>query len=175
MRKVQVKTGKNKGNSKHTISLVIPPWVYTCRIRAKQVGHRAYFTCNACRNDGQHETSAQALRLDDDNDGTPNFSLVSWPRDANVHACDTPPTNHLVKEFRELCYTAVKNDPTKAILVIYKENRYKLCERENHDDDTKKSFFASLPTFHQISPALYRYRSNFIPRAPETYVSLHLS
>ena len=142
-----------------------------CRIRAKEVGDKAYFTCNACRNDGQHETSAQAVRLEDDNDGTPNFSLLVWPRDANVHGCYTPPTQHLVREFRELCYAAVKNDPTKAILSIYKENRSYLCQRENHNEDTKKAFFASLPNFHQISPALYRYRQDFIPPAPETYVS----
>ena len=50
---------------------------------------------------------------DDENDGTPNFSLVAWPRTANQHSssCNPPPTEHLVREFRKLCYDAVKEDP----------------------------------------------------------------
>ena len=175
IRKVEVRTGKNKGNEKFTTSLIIPPWVFTTRRRAKEVGDTNYFSCNFCKNEGEREATAQAVRLEDDEDGTPNFSLRAWPRDANAHSCNTAPTAHLVKEFRELCYAAVKNDPTKSLLTIYKENRSNLSKREKLDDDQKKAFFADLPDFNQISPSLYRYRSNFIPRAPQTYVSKFLT
>ena len=88
---------------------------------------------------------AQAIRLEDDEDGIPNFSLSVWPRDANAHSCNTPPTSHLVKEFREMCYAQVKKDPTKALLTIYKENRGYITNREKLDEDQKKAFFADLP------------------------------
>ena len=152
--------------------MVILPWVFTCRNRAKEVGDKAYFTCNYCRNAGECETMAHAIRLDDDDDGTPNFSLVGWPRSANQHSssCNPPPTEHLVREFRQLCYDAVKDDPTKSIFIIYKESRAKVAKDLSEDD--KKSLFVDLPSFDQIQSSLYRHRINFIPREPKTYVCI---
>ena len=84
VRQVTVKTGKNKGSSRVTVSLIIPPWVFTCRRKASEVGGIAYFSCNFCRNKGQGDTFAQALRVDDDDNGIPNYELQRWPRDANL-------------------------------------------------------------------------------------------
>ena len=87
VRQVTVKTGKNKGSNRVTVSLIIPPWVFTCRRKASEVGGIAYFSCNFCRNEGQGDTFAQALRVDDDDNGIPNYELQGWPRDANFHNC----------------------------------------------------------------------------------------
>ena len=165
IRKVEVKTGKNKGNSKVTNSLIIPPWVFTTRRRAKEVGDTIYFSCNFCRNDGGREAMAQAIRLEDDEDGIPNFSLSVWPRDANAHSCNRPPTSHLVKEFREMCYAQVKKDPTKALLTICKENRGYIANRENLDEDQKKAF---LP----ICLILTRFLHHFIDTDQTLFLEL---
>ena len=138
-----------------------------------EVGGIAYFSCNFCRNEGQGDTFAQALRVDDDDNGIPNYELQRWPRDANFHNCHTTGYTYLVKEFRELCYAAVKNDPTKSVLTIYKESRATLS-RDMKSEDQKKVFFAELPSYEQINSGLYKYRQNFIPRAPMTFVS-HIS
>ena len=135
-----------------------------------EVGDTAYFSCNFCRNDRQGETTAQAIRVEDDDNGIPNFQLQGWPRDANVHTCHTTGYSYLVKEFRELCYAAVKNDPTKSILTIYKESRATLSQ--DMSEDQRKVFFTQLPSYEQINSGLYKYRQNFIPRAPMTFVSI---
>ena len=40
---------------------------------------------------------------------------------------------YVVREFRSLCYEAVKKDPTKSIFAIYKENRATLSKDMSED------------------------------------------
>ena len=43
------KKGKNAGQKKETVTLVIPPWVFTRKRDATEDNDIAYFRCNSCR------------------------------------------------------------------------------------------------------------------------------
>ena len=120
IKKVEVKSGMNKGQSKYLVSLIVPPYVFKTRRRAKEVGDTHYFTCNYCANSDGNEAKATAIREEDSENGSPNFTLETWPLSAEAHSCVPPNYQHLIRSFRQLCYEAVTNDPTKKAVRTFK-------------------------------------------------------
>ena len=53
------KKGEHAGEKRETVSLVIPPWVFSRKRDANDEDDIAYFRCNSCR---PKDTIAQAER-----------------------------------------------------------------------------------------------------------------
>ena len=92
--------------------------------------------------------------------------LVQWPND---HDCAPSATSYLARIFVERCYNAVEFDPTKSIFQIYKDVRADLGK--DLTEDEKISFLCEIPRLHSIKVQLYKHRRNFIPKAPQKFVS----
>ena len=159
----QFKSGKRKGESRWLVSLVIPPYIFK-RKKERKNGY-TYFSCNSCAQIGGKGSYATAQKSENA-DGSPSFELRSW---CNQHECSPSSTNHLVKEFLDHMYNEVKKDPTRAIPTIYEEIRGKISK--NLDKDQKITFLQEIPSQRNICSSLYKYRREFIPAAPNEYVS----
>ena len=111
------------------------------------------------------KNTAHAVKYENEN-GETCYELVHWPVD---HDCAPSATSHLKNIFRDRCFTAVENDPTKSVFQIYKEIRTELGQHLEPDD--KISFLCEIPKLHSIRVQLYNHRRNFIPKSPEDFVS----
>ena len=142
---------------------MIPPYIFK-RKKERKNGY-TYFSCNSCaqiEGKGSYATAQKSENAD----GSPSFELRSW---CNQHECSPSSTNHLVKEFLDHMYNEVKKDPTRAIPTIYEEIRGKISK--NLDKDQKITFLQEIPSQRNICSSLYKYRREFIPAAPNEYVS----
>ena len=117
----------------------------------------AYFVCNTC---GQLDiqNTAYATKYEDSN-GQAYYELTKWPIE---HACAPGVTNHLIKDFKDKCYDAVSQDPSKPIPQIYKDIKEEMFSSLTEDE--KKCFLDEMPSIHSIKPQLYKHRSKFIPK-----------
>ena len=79
------------------------------------------------------------------------------------------PGDNLKEKFMSSCYDQVKNDPTKPVPKIYNEVRNALGR--DLTETEKRRFFQQIPSQRSCQANLYGYRRNFIPPAPNTYVS----
>ena len=111
------------------------------------------------------KNTAHAVKYEN---GETCYELVHWPVD---HDCAPSATSHLKNIFRDRCFTAVENDPTKSVFQIYKEIRTELGQ--NLEPDDKISFLCEIPKLHSIRVQLYNHRRNFIPKSPEDFVSFY--
>jgi hypothetical protein len=134
----EIQRGPKKGEIRKTVTLIIPPYLFCRKTDARSIGSAAYFVCNTC---GQLDiqNTAHATKYEDEN-GEAYYELIKWPTE---HACNPGVTNHLVKDFRDKCYDAVAQDPTRPISHLYKDIREKMCS--DLTDDEKKSFLDEIP------------------------------
>ena len=153
----EIQRGPKKGEIRKTVTLIIPPYLFCRKTDARTIGSAAYFVCNTC---GQLDiqNTAHATKYEDEN-GEAYYELIKWPTE---HACSPGVTNHLVKDFRDKCYDAVAQDPTRPISHIYKDIREEMCS--SLTDDEKKSFLDEIPEFHSLKPNLYIHRRKFIQK-----------
>ena len=156
-------SGKRKGESRWLVTLVIPPYIFK-RKKERKNGY-THFSCNSCTSFGGKGNYATAQKFEN-TDGSIHYELKSW---SEHHECSPSSTNHLVKQFLDDLYKEVKTDPTKAIPTIYEEIRRKISK--NLDKDQKISFLQEIPSQRNICSGLYKYRRDFIPAAPNEYVS----
>jgi hypothetical protein len=153
----EIQTGPKKGEIRKTVTLIIPPYLFCRKTDARSVGSAAYFVCTTC---GQLDVqnTARATKYEDEN-GAAYYELTKWPIE---HACAPGGAYHLVKDFRDKCYDAVAQDPTKSISQLYKDIREEMCS--SLTDDEKKSFLDEIPELNSIKPQLYNHRRKFIPK-----------
>ena len=155
---LEIQRGPKKGEVRKTVTLIIPPFIYKRKSDARMIGTTAYFSCNTCEQLDVQNT-ARAIKYEDKN-GEAYYELLKWPIE---HACKPGVTHHLVKDFRDKCYDAVSQDPTRSISQLYKDIREEMCS--NLTDDEKKSFLEEMPELHSIKSQLYNHRKKFITKA----------
>ena len=114
---------KKEKDAKYMVSLIIGPYVFTRNKKALGIGKNATFTCNGCHKLGKR-TSALAKKISDNNN--PNdYQLMSCQKD---HACVPHSVQPLKKQFMSKMYSEVKNNPTRSIGEIYKEQRREIVK-----------------------------------------------
>ena len=146
-----------------TVTLFIPPYLFRRKKKALNIGKKATFECVSC---AKNDVKTYAYAIKHENENGEYHELVQWPND---HDCDPSATSHLARIFTEKCYNAVEIDPTKSIFQIYKDVRADLGK--DLTEDEKISFLCEIPRLHAIKGQLYKHRRNFIPKAPQTFVS----
>ena len=114
----------------------------------------------------KNDVKTYAYAIKHENENGEYHELVQWPND---HDCAPSATSYLARIFVERCYNAVEFDPTKSIFQIYKDVRADLGK--DLTEDEKISFLCEIPRLHSIKVQLYKHRRNFIPKAPQTFVS----
>ena len=162
----QYKSGKKKGQMHYTVSLIIPPFVFKKR---KDEKNYSVFTCNECQILNKY-TKAKATKIEGAGGGAPKYKLIDWPVDGE-HECSPSSTNHLVREFLNSLYDTVSKNPTAAVPKIYEDCRTKIFEGLSYEE--KETLIQELPCQLNILSGLYKHRQLFIPKLPETYVSIH--
>ena len=156
-----VKSGKYKGNKKYTTTLMIPPYAFK-RKTDRKVGGNAIFTCNSCAKLGYTGISATAVKLSENEDGKSEYELLKVPTD---HKCVLNSNSHLKKKFvKSLCEEVAKN-PLKPVGQIYEEVRSRFTTDMDNEDD-RMLFLSDIPNLKAINSDLYKYRKEFIPKAP---------
>ena len=146
-----------------TVTLFIPPYLFRRKKKALNIGKKATFECVSC---AKNDVKTYAYAIKHENENGEYHELVQWPND---HDCAPSATSYLARIFVERCYNAVEFDPTKSIFQIYKDVRADLGK--DLTEDEKISFLCEIPRLHSIKVQLYKHRRNFIPKAPQNFVS----
>ena len=167
------KTGKKKGKSHTTVSLLINPFEFKKRTdRSKEPGGVVYFSCNGCTK-LKFYNKAVAVKVDD------KYELVSWPAS---HKCCPTAVQHLIVEFRRSLYDAITADysgsnsgrPAQLSLPKLYEDKRNEFARKIKNVENKDLFYNLVPKFRNLQKGLYEHRSQFLPTTPLTQVSVHI-
>ena len=111
---------KKTSKPKVHVSLIIGPYIFKQRKKAKGIGYSATFTCNGCE---KLKTFVKASALKNaDNDDANDFELSAWPS-SNDHECVPSPVLPLKQKFIDTMYSRVKENPTQSIGSLYKDVR----------------------------------------------------
>ena len=149
---VVAKTGQHVGQSKYSVVLVIPPYVFKRRSTGK-VGCITSFTCNGCAKLSYGATAKAVREMDDLGTGRPHYVLKKWPK---YHVCLPSAIDHKLMEFRHGLYEKVRRNPTGAIPRIYSTFVEEFASQ--FDEDEKALFMKQKPAYQQMSANMYRTR-----------------
>ena len=163
--KTQRFTKSSDGPTKIFVTLTNGTYNFRRKEDAKNLMGIVRFTCKSCEK--IHKTViAKAVKIGEGADLA--YELIEVP-DPEAHSCVSMPTSDRSDNFMDACYDEVKKDPTKAIPTIYNEVRNALGR--DLTETERRRFFQEIPSQRNCQSNLYKYRRNFVPPEPETYVS----
>ena len=170
MKKVIVgKTGKNKGQTKVTHTLIIGP--HSFRNRGREHKEVIYFCCTACEK-LKKTTNAFANCIIGESPEDDKYVLVYAPP-LEEHKCQLNGYESFIKVAKMDMRRKVQEDPSRSIPEIYDEVRKSVFNQ--FDEFGQIQLAQHFPSYRSIQSDLYKERRCFIPPEPKNASELNIN